>query len=460
MSSGPSRLRRLAGGAGGQAYFKLAMVVYQLTTVPLLIAAWGLATFGSWIALTAIMGLMSTANFGVANAVAVEIAATPPDAPTGRLASLVKTAYAMLSVLLGGAALALGAAAWSLPLGSWLNLDGVGAAEIRWVVVLVIVQVVLDNFRAVSAALIVRSGHYGAPNLLAGTFKLVEIGGLAAVVAAGGGIVAAAGIGTACGVASLVAHWLYVRRWHSRIDGGQVEIDVARRLVAPSIGNFILNVGVNLIAIYGTRIALTAALGPRALAAFTVMMTAVRLIDHLNAILVSALQHEFARESKIDGGKESRLLLARGGQVSFAGFVVLAACLLIAGPIAFDLWTHGEVAFAFPIVIVLLAGTLVQQVAKSAVYYLIGTNRVLGFAIGAAVCYAVGLGVAVLFMPTLGMMGAAIGYAVGEALTLTLALRFAATYIGARPIALLGRQLDLRELWSRLGPLARRLCAS
>ena len=251
MSVQPTRLRRLLAGAGGQAYVKGMMIAHQLVMVPLLITAWGLATYGSWLALTVVAGLVSNANLGAANAVRVEITATAADAPPETVGSLVKTGRAMLAALLGSGALALCAASWSLPVKQWLNLEGVSMLDVRLVIALVTIQVVLENFRAIPTALILRTGRYGAPNVLTGTLKLVELAALAAVVLAGGSLVAAAAVGAVCAFLNLAAHHLCAAKWHAGFDrAGKVDLSLARRQLAPTKCNIVRSVGVNQLLVY------------------------------------------------------------------------------------------------------------------------------------------------------------------------------------------------------------------
>lgn len=460
MTGNPSRVRRLIGGAGGQAFLKGAMVVYQLATVPLLIGSWGLATYGSWLALTVLAAIMSNANFGVASAFRVAITATPMEAPYGTIGSLVKTAHAMLAVLLSLAAAALFAAVLSLPVGRWLNLEGVTDFEIRAVVSLVVVQVVLESFRAVPAALILRTGRYGWPSALTAILKFIELAALAVLVLKGAGLVSAAAVGCISALLNLVAHWFYAGRWHGWIGGaGHVDPSLARAFLAPSIGNFLLALGANLLAIYGLRLLLSAALGPRALAAFAVAMTSVKMIDQLNGVMVSALQYEFSRVSRADSTRQSEALLVRGGQLSLAGFLVMASALLLIGPTAFAIWTQQTVAFDYMIITIMLIGILLQQLGKSSLYFLVGTNRVLGFALSSIAFYVISLALTMLLLPRLHILGASVGFAVGEGLQLALGLHYASRHLRAEPLALFVRQFRLHELYAALVPLARRMVA-
>jgi O-antigen/teichoic acid export membrane protein len=454
-----SRFARLLDGVGGQLYSRGALILFQIVAIPLLISAWGVERYGAWLALTALAGFAANANFGVLNAFAVEISSIGTDGAPDRLRTTAHTATIMLCLLLAPVLLLMCAAGWFLPVASWLKLEGVTRLDVFQILLLVSAQIWADNLRSVSSAIIVARGRYGLPNLLAGTFRLLEIAGLALVVLLlDGTIVHAAALATALAVLSLAAHRAVARAMTDGALRGDRRFDSAlvRELLPASIGNFILSFGVNTLAVHGTRVALSAFLGPLAVAAFAVTMTAVKTIDQINAAFIAVLQPEFSRLRGAGSPAESERLLAIGSQTALVSFLLLAAGLLAVGPWVFDLWTAGAIAFSYRLAALLLVGVMLMQVAKTAQYFLIGNNAVLGFGMGSLAGCAIGLGVSIATMPYWGIYGAAIGFSTGELLVLATSLGCAASQLGIPPLRLLGRLVSLAELPATLTPIVKR----
>lgn len=361
--------------------------------------------------------------------------------------------------LLGPVLLLMCAAGWFLPVAGWLRLESVTRVDVFQILLLVSVQICADNLRSVSGSIIIARGRYGLPNFLAGTFRLIEIAGLAVVVLLlDGTIVHAAALSASLAVLSLGAHRAVAQamsggalRGDRRFDGALV-----RQLLPASIGNFILSFGVNTLAVHGTRIALSAFLGPVAVAAFAVTMTAVKTIDQANAAFVAVLQPEFSRLRGAASSAEAERLLAIGSQTALVSFLLLAAGLLVVGPWAFDLWTHGAIGFSYGLVALLLIGVLAMQVAKTAQYFLLGNNVVLGFGIASFIACALGLTVSIAAMPHWGLYGAAAGFATGELLVLAASIGCAARQLDIPPLRLLGRLVSLAELPTTLAPIIKR----
>lgn len=457
-----SRLARLLDGIGGQLFTRGTLILFQLVTVPLLISAWGVEQYGAWLALTALAGFAANANFGLLNAFNVEITTVGGGGDRERLRTTVHSANVMLVLLLGPALLLLCAAGWYLPVASWLKLEAVTRLDVFQVLLLVSVQLFADTLRSISASVIVAQGRYGLPNILAGGLRLVEIAGLAVIVLAlGGTIVHAAALSTAIALVSLVVHRAVAHRMTDGMLRGGRRFDRAlvRSLLPASLGSFILSFGVNTVTVHGTRLALSAFLGPQALAAFAVTMTAAKMIDQLNVSFVGVLQPEFSRLRGSGSPADTERLVMLGSQTALASFLLLAAGVLAVGPVAFELWTHGTIAFSYPLAMLLLAGILLMQTGKTTLYYLVGNNAVLGLGVGALASALAGLGLSIVAMPHWGVYGAAAGFVAGEALMLATVIACAAHRLGVPPFRLLRRLMSLGELPAALSPVIRRVLA-
>ncbi|MBU1348149.1 MAG: hypothetical protein KKA16_14505 [Alphaproteobacteria bacterium] len=459
-----STFRRVLDGLGGQLVSRAALFLNTLGVVPLLLGSWGLTAYGEWVALTAIATLISFSNFGLANAASTEIVRASAASDGEQSQRVFATALAALGLIFIPVIVAVYVASSLIPIGPLLKVTHIDATGIIVITMAMAFQVWINTVKGLFFGVTFSAGRYGAPNFVSGAMRLVELLALVVIV----GLLGQPPVAAALTIASVAAvdliiqavlakrsvTWLSLRRI-------AIHPPTLRFLIGPSIGIALLHLGVNFIGVQGPRIVLSAIAGPAAVGLFSVYATANRVIDQVSALLMSVVQLEFSRSSGAGDSAQTARLIAITGQVAIASFTVLALGLLIGGPMAFEVWTHGDVVFHYPLAIVFLIFTLIAQTAKTPLTYLMGANQLLWPVMGILASGVVGLGIGALFAQSWGPLGMAIGQVAAEGLALLVVVGFVSRSIRVNPVALVISQYQIVSGFRRLaGPMSSLLRAA
>lgn len=439
-------LKRVAKGLGGQAFSRVSMFVNTLGAVPMLLAAWGLTVYGEWIALTAVATLTSLSNFGLANAASTEIVKATSASDLDRAQRTFGTALSTLALIFAPVLAIIFALAVTLPLNEILKVTHVSKSEIVVITMAMTMQVWVNTVKGLFFGVTFSSGRYAAPNIASGLFRIFELACLGVVVGLLHGKPSHAAITIAC-VAGLdlvvqtflalrAAPWLNLRKI-------ALDRDCLKLLLGPSIGTALLHLGVNFVGIQGPRIILSSVAGPAAVGIFSVYATANRVIDQVSSLMMSVLQLEFSRTSGAGETGATAQLLGVGGRINIASFLILACGLLVGGPLAFHIWTHGKVPFQYPLACAFLLATLFTQSAKVPLTYLMGANHLLRPVSAMLVAGVLGLALGAPLARAWGPLGMATGQIFSEALTLCVVAAFAARSIGGSAKTLVLTQFNL-----------------
>jgi O-antigen/teichoic acid export membrane protein len=178
--------------------------IVQLGSVPLLLHAWGAATYGDWLLLSAIPSYLTFSDLGFGDAsgsdMSVRVAAGDRDGALETFQSswILVSAVSLVALLLAAIA------AWWFPWQAWLKLSGVSNVEAVKVVMLLGAYVAVSQQNG-----IIESGYRSDGHFATGTFwilmlRLSETLVATIVALAGGTLVAVA----ATYLAVAAARWL------------------------------------------------------------------------------------------------------------------------------------------------------------------------------------------------------------------------------------------------------------
>lgn len=409
-------LRRLAAGIGAQGLSSAVLLAGQLLSVPALLGAWGADAYADWLVLAAAAGLLALADFGLHGhfSNALRAAWARGDEAGGR--RILQTglgAYAALTAVLAAATAAAVAALDAPVLLGVVRLEDAGAT----LLLLLLATVVLLPRGLVATVHSARGEFHREVVVL--TVSLA--GNLAAPVLAalaGGTPLHAAAAQFA---AALLLGWVPLLRGLRRRHG-----DVPLRPLPPTRAELrVLAAKAPLYAVQQGSVAVfvnapVLLLGwlaaPGAVVAFATLRTFVGFIRQTAQQIAVALGLEMARlHARGDHAGAGRLY---AGSVSPVGCTVglLVGAAWVAGPVVFDLWTHGATPFDPVVGGVFLAGALLRVPVYAAVATLRlvdrpGTVAASHAAEGAAVVL---LGLALI--PGAGALGAAVAVTAAEAM--------------------------------------------
>ncbi|MCJ2188722.1 lipopolysaccharide biosynthesis protein [Novosphingobium beihaiensis] len=439
-------MKRVIRGMSGQAFSRGAIFINTLGVVPMLLAAWGLTVYGEWITLTAIATLTSLSNFGLANAASTEILKATGASDNDRAQTVFGTAFIALACIFGPVLLVIFGLVLVLPVAEMLKITHVSNTGIIIITMAMASQVWLNTVKGLFFGASFSSGTYAAPNLVSGLVKLLELASLGVAVGYfhGGPAYAAVVIACVAGLDLIAQAALAVRAapWLKLRNVG-IDRTCLKMLMGPSMGAALLHLGVNFVGVQGPRIILSSVAGPEAVGVFSVYATATRIIDQISSLAMSVFQIEFSRTS---GGGQTDVtmkLLSVGGRINVASCLILSCGLLVGGPIAFDMWTHGRVSFEYPLACAFLLATLFVQTAKAPLTYLQGANYLFKPVVTMLIAGAIGLAIGSPLAHAWGPLGMAMGKILAEGLALIVVTVFAAHSIGTNSRTLLLTQFNL-----------------
>jgi O-antigen/teichoic acid export membrane protein len=447
-------LGRVTMGMSGQAFSRLILAAYTILLVPLLIRAWGVDGYGQWIALTALASYMGLSNFGLVTTSANEIVIATGAGDEFRASRTFQmgvnlTVYIVLPVIVCFVLL------FSLtPVSRWLNLTQIDPASARAIVACCGASLWFQTFRGVMVAALYATGSYGFTYYLQGALKLIELIGIACVVSVFGGTQLSAAvlitIITAIEALIIAMYAFRAAPW-ARIDLRVFDKTWLKTQVRPMIGFMVSNFATGGLMSQGPRVILSALLGGSAVAVYAIYGTAMRIVDQLLLTLVLPLEVEIAHNAGAGNLARIYRLILIGTHISWCLFVAVGVGLMCFGPLIFQLWTAGHVAFSYELMALYLCMSAANLLGRVGLHALTSTNRlfkpsiwILSSAVGA-------LSLGAVLTTLFGVPGMVAGGIAGEFANSLIVIGAVAHWLGRAIAAMVG---DLIDVKASVGELA------
>lgn len=412
--------RRLASGAGAYGYAQAVSIGTQLVALPLFLHYWDMATYGYWLALTALPFYLSMADAGVSHAASNRMIALIAQGQRERANAVFQSAFAFL---LGVSALALliaGAVLWLLPPGT------LQAPHWKAVLMLLSCATVLSLFCSLAETVYKSTDGYAAGTYLVTTGRLVDwIGGLVGLVLTRSFLgVAAATLLARMGYTVLSVALSQRRtdflRWGLR---GANRSDV-RQTAAP--GMLFLSLSLtNALSLQGFTLLVAATLGPAATAVFNTYRTIARVVVQVTNALSNPLWPEL---TALKGRQDEHgfwRLYRRAKRLGLLIAVCGAVLVYLVSPYLLEVWTHGQIPFIATNMALFLLYAAVCSATQVPRVVLMSVNRHGGLAGQSLLAAALSLGLGWLVWRQAGMAGVVGAMVLGEALVWLTATRAA-----------------------------------
>ncbi len=416
--------RRIWESLAAMSFARAVQVGYVFILVPILLSQWGVEIYGEWLILSAIASFGALTNFGMFTASAVEISLAVGAGDRESASKISATALA--------AGIAFVAAVLLM---AWIGLSfvdprvllGVHAIPLHDVVVvtmLSLASVVLTVFVPVLSAPVSVTIGNALATVAAAIIRVVELIVIAGAVYAGGGPVSVAAVLVASVCLSILVHVALARYWVPWLSLDLRRFDAAtlRRLVRPSLAQFLLYISVNIFIIQVPRIILGHMAGASAVAAFGVTVTYTRAARTLATLFSQSLQTETTR-AYAEKRHDVVIHLTEGFCQTqlWASLAAMAGLMLLGHPI-FSIWTHGKIAFDFWLCLVLGIGFIIGAYGDAVLSVLLGINRILAPALVHLCGTAVAVVLAVPAIASFGVSGMAAVLVIPEILTAAVAV--------------------------------------
>ncbi len=405
-----SSFRRISAGAGANVLNLVYVTVITALTVPVLIHAWGVGQYGTWVMVTAIPTYLSLSDFGFATAATNEIAMSVARRDYDQAVKTLHSVWAMnliVSAIIVGLAVTAGVVMSVFKLQPELAL--VVPVLAAYAASCLLSRVTLGAFRG--------GGRYATGTLLYDGLQFIE--GALCLLAAwlGGGFLAAASVLLVVRSISILISYITLRNIAPGLPLGLRHASLARlkQLLAPAFASMAVPVALAL-NMQGVALILGGIVSPTATATLsatrTVSRIAVQVISAVNRALVPELS---AASAKGDLAARERIL--RFNRLLLLGLAVPAAMGFIAfGGKAISIWTSGRIHPPLGVMFSLGAAMAIHCVWFFGTNMLSATNAHSRMAVGLFICSIATVLLAIPLTSIWGIHGAAASVLVGETL--------------------------------------------
>ena len=316
----------------------------------------------------------------------------------GRPAGAGRGGFALGTLLLAGASSAILFGSKAIP-----------PDDARLVVELSLATVLLGFFQGTLSAPISAVNGGGISQAALALAKLGELAAIIALAWSGGGPVAMTAVPVVSALVQSLAFVVLTRRlvpW-LRISPFLFDKKAFRRLLHPSLGQFLLYASGNIIAIQLAQIVLGYLAGAPGVALYSVTVTYTRSARMLTSVVAQSFQVELTRAF----GERKFALTARlveticqmGGWLTALAMLALFA---FAGPL-FYVWTRGKLDADHVLVAILGVTAVCGAYNEGFVYLLTGINRVWAIAIGHVTASISATVIGIAAFPLFGLHGVA-----------------------------------------------------
>lgn len=372
-----SSVQRLIRGSGAQFFAMGVRSIEQILLVPVLISAWGVASYGEWILISAIPIYLSLVDFGFVGSASNELARRTGEGITPQAKQFFGRILAVFTLWLGAVTLVVWLL-WSvLPITQWLNIRKMPATEAHLAFGLLLAQALLSQQSLVFSAGLRAIRKYHIDITLRAFIALARLVVIFfAVSAIGAGPVAVAAIMLVSGVFLCLAQiWLQSRselrlvfRWRGVKDDG------LGRHVRLGLELMLLPLSQALV-LQGTVIVIGNLLGSVAVAIFTTHRTLTRTVLQVVQVAVQPLAAEAGLMQAKDSNAELSRLVLLVSRSTFWLSALITIFLAIIGQSVFSLWTHDGVPFFPALFYLLMMVAVLEGIWRSAASVQLGTNR-------------------------------------------------------------------------------------
>ncbi len=327
----------------------------QTATVPIYLCFWGRQLFSEWVVLTAIPAYLTFTDFGfsvvASNEMAVRAGGGDRRAALEAFQSILAAVVAILSVVFCVSVLLIVA----LPVDRMLQIRAMSPEAIRWTLVALCLQVLVNIQGAVVLAGYKCDGHYAAGLLATCWTRVIEFVAAVCALALGGGPTAVASTVLLVRVACIGVAWLDLKRRNPWIVMGwsYARRSCVRALIGPALAASGLPIG-QAFSFQGMVVAISWAVGPVAATTFATLRNLSRLPVQFVTAAASGSSAEFCLVVGQGDLETARRLLRRITQVVLWATVAMLVMLAAVGGPLYRLWTMHRFGFDYALFGILL----------------------------------------------------------------------------------------------------------
>jgi O-antigen/teichoic acid export membrane protein len=389
-------------------------VLIQLVSVPVLLSAWGVMTYGEWLVLTAVPTYLALSDLtfsSVAGNSMVLLMARGRDADA---IDLGRRLWSIVTVMTGIAVLAAVAIALAF-MGAITWNAAMPTSEARVVLVALFLRVAVGNQYGVLDAWFRAGGRYPLGVALGQVARLLEFGALLGAVLLGGRPDTAAIALLVGSVVGFGMSWICLRRTipMSTFRLEMPDLKTMRELLVPGLAFMAFPVS-SALSVQGFTIVMGVTLGAPAVVTFATTRTFTRIPLQVVGAIHNSIWPELSRAVGAGQLDEAREILRRSVQLALLCVLAVVSGLALFGVTAIQWLTKGlvdpPVTLVFILLIVVVANSIWYMVSS----VLAATNRHRHLALVSLSATVTALVVAVPLSSAFGVEGAAVALLAAE----------------------------------------------
>jgi O-antigen/teichoic acid export membrane protein len=334
-------VRRIVAATGSNAYAQATTIVIQLLSLPLFLSRWDVATYGTWLVVSAVPAYLAMADVGMVTAAGNRMTMLIGEDRPALANEVFQSALAFV-LAVASAALVIVVAVALL----W-NPEAQQIPHAKAAIMLLCAGVFFTLIGGFPEAVYKATHRYALGNALSTTTRLFEwIGSIVGLQLTGdfAGVALGALVPRAvCTLAMIVhaARTTPIFRWRLA-DASMVEI---RRCVTPAVSFMAFPIA-NALNFQGMTLVAASTLGPAATVVFNTYRTMARVTVQATATFSNALWPEFSRLYGQRNRTSLAVLFQRSQLLSFALAAGASAVVYLVAPTFIGVWSKHQIAFS------------------------------------------------------------------------------------------------------------------
>ena len=434
---------RIVRGLGVNVAGNALTILIQLVTVPVLLTAWGVDTYGAWLVLSAVPLYVGLSDLGFPAAAGNTMTMLEGRGDRAAAIQLGRETWSLvLALTCSGVALAI--LVGSVVIGLAGDGSAIPASEARVVLLALFANVVVSSQFGVLDAWYRAGARYPLGVLFRQLGRVLEFGALVAAVLLGAGPGTAAIAFLAGSVVGYGLSLLALRRAVPWSRGPSVpRSSTARGLLAPGLA-FLAFPLANTLSVQGFIIVIGGVLGAAAVVVFATTRTLTRVVIQVLTSINLAIWPELSRSMGRGDLDHSRRIQRRAVQLSLVMALSAAVVLLVFGPAIIRAWTGGLVDPPIGLLGVLVLVSVANCAWFTLVTPLIATNRHRRLAVVYLASSAAAVLLAIPLATWFGLVGAAVALLVIDVAMTAYVLPSALQIVDDTPRAFLRGLMDGR----------------
>lgn len=368
--------RRLLGGAFANLFDKMAVLLVQLATIPLLSHAWGAEGYGVWLMLMTIPTYVAVSDFGLGMAAGIEVTREVTRGNLGGALAAFQSAWVAVGlIMLALASLALGYALVA-------SLGGPGQDPELAIAIMMVTFYAVAAVQMTTLAVVYRATHkYALAMSISAAVILCEGVALFATVILGGGLVAATGALLVVRIAGLAVTYLVLVRLEPwvRLGTSHATLATVRQLARPSIAALALTLS-GAISLQGMVLVLGWVGGPAIAAVFGASRFLARIPLQFSGLVMRASIPELTRAQTAGDTLLARRITQLNIITALAPTILTLPLLALFGPDLLLLMSGQTLHAEWWLFLLLSGATILSALWQALASPLIAMNRQASFA--------------------------------------------------------------------------------